>query len=402
MGQASLLNGSFQKAVESFDRAIKINPEDASAWSDKGVALSRMGRYKMAELCFSYALGKDARNARLWLEDARAKELDGDFGQASKSYEQALALDASLAEAWLGKANSSLALGSYDEAMQSFKNASLYGLSTVGLAGQVKVLLAHSSALLQEGRSSEAYDRSNDALALDPQNIRALQLKGAATTRLGRFEAALACFDEILAGNPSDQQTKEGKSQALVGLGEKELARGNISQALYNYEEAYRLVPQSEETSSGWVKALTAEGDRFLTENLFSEAQKSYEGALILLPKDPGALTEKRGHRQHFPPRWMRPNLGNASRHNESKLFGYSHYLELAENYSRNGTYSLALESINKSLELDANRTEAWLLKGQMLSRLGRNSEALGSLDRALQINQSSLPALELKGASWP
>ena len=320
--------------------------------------------------------GKDARNARLWLEDARAKELDGDFGQASKSYEQALALDASLAEAWLGKANSSLVLGSYDEAMQSFKNASLSGLSTVGLAGQVKVLLAHSSALLQEGRLAEAYDRSNDALALDPQNIRALQLKGAAITGLGRFEEALACFDEILAGNPSDQQAKEGTSQALVGLGEKELARGNISQALYNYEKAYRLAPQSEETLSGLVKALTAQGNRFLNENLFSDAQKSYECALILLPKDPGALAGKERASAALSAKMEEAESGNVSRHNESKFSDYSHYLELAENYSRNGMYSLALESINKSLELDANRTEAWLLKGQMLSRLGRNSRS--------------------------
>ncbi|MDD4448314.1 MAG: tetratricopeptide repeat protein, partial [Methanothrix sp.] len=30
-GQASLLNGSFLQAIESFDRAIKIDPENASA-----------------------------------------------------------------------------------------------------------------------------------------------------------------------------------------------------------------------------------------------------------------------------------------------------------------------------------------------------------------------------------
>ena len=81
-GQASLLNGSFAQAIESFDRAIKIDPENASAWGGKGVALTRLGRYKMAELCFNYALGKDAKNSRLWLEDGRTKELAGEWGEA--------------------------------------------------------------------------------------------------------------------------------------------------------------------------------------------------------------------------------------------------------------------------------------------------------------------------------
>ena len=89
-GQASLSNGSFPLAIKSFDRVIKIDPENASAWGGKGIALSRLGRYKMAELCFNYALGKDAQNAGLWLEDGRAKELAGEWGEARQSYEQAL------------------------------------------------------------------------------------------------------------------------------------------------------------------------------------------------------------------------------------------------------------------------------------------------------------------------
>ena len=156
MGQASLLNGSFQQAIGSFDRAIKIDPENSSAWGGKGAALSRLGRYRMAELCFSYALRKDSKNVRLWLEDGRVKELAGDFREAGQSYERALALDGSLAEAWLGKANASLVLESYDEALQSFKNASLYGRSDAGKAGQVRVLLAHSSALMKEGKFETA------------------------------------------------------------------------------------------------------------------------------------------------------------------------------------------------------------------------------------------------------
>ena len=232
MGQASLLNGSFQEAVESFDRALKFDPENASAWGGKATALTRLGRYKMAELYFDYALAKDPKNANLWLEDGRARELDGDFPEALQSYEQALALDGSLSAAWLGKANSSLALQSYDEAMHSFKNASLYGEGKAAQAGLIRVLLAQASQFLQEGKYEAAYNASNDALALDPQNFRALHLKGATLGSMGRWEESLACYTMILAANSSDQQAEEGKARSLVGLGKRELASGNFSRAI--------------------------------------------------------------------------------------------------------------------------------------------------------------------------
>ena len=111
---------------------------------------------------------------------------------------------------------------------------------------------------------------------------------------------------------------KEGKALALVGLGEKELAAGNVSQALENFKEASRLAPQSEEAVSGLVKALTAEGDRLLRDGLFSEALKSYEAALVLLPQDPGALAGKEKASAALAARMKEAESGNASRQKES------------------------------------------------------------------------------------
>ncbi|MDQ1262203.1 MAG: Tetratricopeptide repeat protein, partial [Euryarchaeota archaeon] len=396
-GQTSLLNGSFLLAIESFDRAIKIDPENASAWGGKGTALSRQGRYKMAELCFGNALKKDAENVQLWLEDGKAKELAGEWDDARLSYERALALQASLAEAWLGQANASLALGSYEEAMQSFKNASLYGQRDAGKAGQVRALLAQGSSQFKKGKFEAAYNNSNEALALESQNDPALMLKADALSSLGQFEAALACYDQILLGNPSDGMGKEGAARALVGLGEKALVAGNVTLALENFKEASRLAPKSAGAVSGLVKALTAEGDQLWDNGHFSEAIKSYETALVLLPSDPGALAGKEKASAALATKMKEAESGNASRQEIEEASDFARYFELARNQSMNGSYSLALESLNKSLALDA-RAEAWLLKGQMFFLLGRQSEALDSLDRALEMNQSSVPALALKG----
>ncbi|HUM81377.1 MAG TPA: tetratricopeptide repeat protein, partial [Methanothrix sp.] len=55
-GHSALENGSYREAANFFDQALKIDGGNASAWAGKGVALSRLGRYKMAEMCLGFAL----------------------------------------------------------------------------------------------------------------------------------------------------------------------------------------------------------------------------------------------------------------------------------------------------------------------------------------------------------
>ncbi len=73
-------------------------------------------------------------------------------------------------------------------------------------------------------------------------------------------------------------------------------------------------------------------------------------------------------------------------------------YLREAMNYSQNGSYPLALERINLSLEIDDELAEAWLLKGRILFGLGYLQEAIRSLDQVLRIDQSLDEAWSLKG----
>ena len=238
MGHSYLLNGSFQQAADSFDRVLKIDPENVSAWSGKGAALLGLGRYKMAMLYLDFALQKDPKNPRLWLEEAKAAEQDGNWRQAGTGYDRALALNGSLAEAWLGIGNVSIATGHYDLALQSFTNASRFGLKDAAREGEYRVQLARGQSFLQQGN----------------------------------FEEALQFYDRILVNNPSDPMAKEGKSRALVGQGQLQLARGNNSQARGIFEEAILLDPMSQDAMQGQLQALRNDGDELMAKGLFSDA----------------------------------------------------------------------------------------------------------------------------------
>jgi tetratricopeptide (TPR) repeat protein len=54
-------------AIESYDRAIEINPKYALAWNGKGLALDSMGRYEEAIKCFDKAIEANPNDAMAML-----------------------------------------------------------------------------------------------------------------------------------------------------------------------------------------------------------------------------------------------------------------------------------------------------------------------------------------------
>ena len=40
--------GRYEEAIKAYDEALKINPQDADAWTNKGNALSNLGRKEEA------------------------------------------------------------------------------------------------------------------------------------------------------------------------------------------------------------------------------------------------------------------------------------------------------------------------------------------------------------------
>jgi Flp pilus assembly protein TadD len=48
-------SGAIEEAISSFEKALETNPQNAHAWHNKGVALSRLGLEAEAKFVFSCA-----------------------------------------------------------------------------------------------------------------------------------------------------------------------------------------------------------------------------------------------------------------------------------------------------------------------------------------------------------
>jgi predicted TPR repeat methyltransferase len=59
--------------------------------------------------------------------------------------------------------------------------------------------------------------------------------------------------------------------------------------------------------------------------------------------------------------------------------------------------HSFALEALDQSIALEPEFTDAWVLRGEVLQKLGRSEEAAASVGQALTIDPDSVAAKALK-----
>jgi len=65
-GSALYFLGKYDEAIECYDHAIKIDPNNPVVWNNKGLALYHLGKYDEAILSYDHAIKIDPSDADAW------------------------------------------------------------------------------------------------------------------------------------------------------------------------------------------------------------------------------------------------------------------------------------------------------------------------------------------------
>jgi tetratricopeptide (TPR) repeat protein len=120
--------GKYKEAIKSFDKALDIDPRDATILSNKGASLNNLGKYKDAIKCLDKALEIEPNNAGAWLNKGNALYNLRKHEEAIKYYDKALDIDPSFAVAWNNKGIALKKLGKDEDAQKCLEEAKGLGL----------------------------------------------------------------------------------------------------------------------------------------------------------------------------------------------------------------------------------------------------------------------------------
>lgn len=234
LGVLAVQSGAQAKALQYFDRAVKVNPDFAPTWYNRGVVL--------------HALDENER--------------------ALESYDQALKVNPAYSEALEHRAI----------LREIVRNAAETPVAPQPVP-ELAVQRNRALELQQQGMLGEAEQLFREILAVKPWDFVALYSLGVIAQRNGDPLQSLEFFDITARGNPDFAPIWYNRGAVLQGLKRSQ-------EALESYDRALTLNPS-------YTEALVNRGAVLQGMNRHVEALENYDHLLQLEPRNDKALGNK-------------------------------------------------------------------------------------------------------------
>jgi tetratricopeptide (TPR) repeat protein len=202
--------------LEFYDKALGVNPKDALALNNKGVALFDLGNYTGAIEFFDKALVEDPNHPLALSNKGHAFNnlgialFDlGNYTGAIELYDKALAIEPNDNTSLTNKGLALSSLGNYTGAIE------LYDKVLAIEPDNINALSNKAYALSLLGNNREAIDYSDKVLAIEPNDIKALLTKGLALFNLGDDQGVIRIIDKALAIEPDNKILLDLKDLAM-------------------------------------------------------------------------------------------------------------------------------------------------------------------------------------------
>jgi len=210
LGVALQAGGVMDAAVESYRKALALNPEYAEAHSNLGTVLQAQGKYDAAAEHLHQALRFRPKDFAAHSNLGVVQQAQGHLDAALESFRRALAINPDYAEAHNNLGMVQHAQVQLEAALESFQRA---------LAINPVYAEAHNNlgmVLQEQGQLEAALVCFRHALSIKPDYIEAHGNIGVVLLAQGQLDAAEASFHQALSINPQDADAHYNLSHVLL------------------------------------------------------------------------------------------------------------------------------------------------------------------------------------------
>jgi len=188
--------GRLEQAVKSYDKALRINPDYADAYFNRGIALQKLGQP----------------------------------GAAIKSYDKAIRLEPDFADAYSNRGTALQDLGRLEQAVQSFEKAIQFK------PDYAEAYYNRGIALHDLGHPEQAMNSYGKAIQFKPDYANAHCNRGNALHALGQLKAAITSYNKAIQIMPDYAIAYCNRGDALRDLGQ-------MAEAVHSYDRAIQIKP---------------------------------------------------------------------------------------------------------------------------------------------------------------
>ncbi len=297
--------GRFAEAIESYLRALDVDPDFIHAWFGLGVAYGEAGQTGREVESYRRAIQIEPDFHMAHYNLGKVLMEQGDAPGAMRSFREAVRIRPDLPEAYVNLSALHLAAGDAESAAKAARTA--VDLNPILASAHYNLGLAVAARDLPA-----ALESFKTAAAIDPGRKDARLNLGIALARLARKTEALAEIEKLLedfpdfeparralseisaapagyaANNPEPVTAPAGNSDSTMTaqdhqrLGKQALLEGRVGEGLDHFEAAAALEPDSAEIRNQLAWVLVAWGKEQQARGQWSAAAQSWRRALAV------------------------------------------------------------------------------------------------------------------------
>lgn len=391
--------GNLREAIKYFYRALELNLKDPQSYHNLGAVYAELGELNQAIEHFSKALELNPKDSQTYYNLGVVRFKIGDQLGALADYDRAIALNPTNIEAYYNRGiahrltgNNQGAINDFTTVLQlnpSFVDAyTKRGILKFDMKDTKGAIADFNEAIRLNPKYPEAiYNRAvvrrllrdhqgsladfNQVIQINPNYIDAYIKRGIVRFDLGDRRGALEDFDKAVQLNPNEPE-------AYYNRGNTRRSLGNFSGAIADFETAIHLNPQYHQANNDLGIVRLKKGD-------IQGAMNNFEAALQINPN------YAEGYNNRGFTRFRLGDLAGAMSDLESAIKINPNYAEAYNNRGntrfKTGDFQEALQDFTETLRINPNYVPAYNNRGFARLKLGDFSGAIADCEAALKIN---------------
>jgi tetratricopeptide (TPR) repeat protein len=226
------IQGDTDRALKDYTEAIRLNPQYAAAYYNRGLCHKVIGNYDQAIANYSEVIRLNPHLAVAYNNRGTSYKATGEYNQATRDYSEAIRLNPQFATAYVNRGSSYAAIGEHELAIEDCTEA-------IRLNPQLATAYYNRAiSLYARGDMDQAIADYTEAIRLNPQLAVAYYNRGIAYNDQGNnYDQAIADYSETIRLSPE-------YADAYNNRGVSHTARDDDDHAIADYSEAIRLNPQ--------------------------------------------------------------------------------------------------------------------------------------------------------------
>jgi tetratricopeptide (TPR) repeat protein len=199
--------GETKRAIDAFQRAIELCPQEGDPYANLALCYGRAGSFPQAESVLQRAIARGAATPIVWRRlgdvyraQARLAQAEDAYGRARQAEAELESLEAGEAAGALSEAIIKSSPGAPPRDASPFRWKALAGGGAAPLPDAIQRARSHAA----RGAFQEAIEQLEQHLQLNPTDLDALADLATCYAQLQRYSAALEGYRCVLAVTPAD------------------------------------------------------------------------------------------------------------------------------------------------------------------------------------------------------